>query len=540
MRCPFCAEAISDSAVRCKYCQKSLLPTNYGAHVPEFKPPPDLSVPPPERRSAPKPDDAAASRTPGSAGRATASSPQATTPTEPQGAAPPSSGGAARRNTTSVGTSSPRAPVSPSPHQDDPETAEVQPEALGEEPPVLLFTPLPQASARPNVRREHDDEGDSLHIPFAPPSSGLVPPAALSELAAVSDPDTLAVEDSPAAVDNRLSAPENADERTARTERDVARPEAPTKSQSAAKPPLNVVPPPKAPPPRIEGRPPAVEGGPPRRDAARPKTSSSARSNPAGEAPPDPATRELKIQRERILQEARHRNEVLSNALDSGEVPEKVLRLAYELRKFIINSNTGDDEALDAELQKVMIVIEELESAGYRITEPLLDLQPRPGTGSKTLIVCGIGAVILIALLWWGIASLIRGGNASNAKAPGRITGRVVLDVNGVPTAVANETVALARSSPATVQLYNRLSSYHNKEQAFKALRQERPTVPIVGDTLSDAVGQYAFENVRPGNYFLMVVASKYEEEAGVWMVPVDVYAGKPTAMNLLEGNQLR
>jgi hypothetical protein len=257
----------------------------------------------------------------------------------------------------------------------------------------------------------------------------------------------------------------------------------------------------------------------------------------------DESDRQRALQHEAILEDIRERTDGINHALEA-DLPEQVLKMAYELKDYIIGIMRVDDDQIGSELERVQAVIDQLEKAGYRVSTPLDGLRENAISLSKTTLIWLASAGAVVILVVWGIMALIRANAEADAKYPGKLAGTVSINtsIEGkmLPTRVSRENVRVVEDNAEARTLLDKLLAYHNPAQAFKELKTKRGALPAIVESTTNPEGSFMIQKVPPGKYFAIVVTSKNEEEAGAWMVPFTVEATKITEVSLEENNRIK
>ncbi|NDD29033.1 MAG: hypothetical protein EB084_12285 [Proteobacteria bacterium] len=241
--------------------------------------------------------------------------------------------------------------------------------------------------------------------------------------------------------------------------------------------------------------------------------------------------------RESFLHDVQARLEGVNRAFEH-ELPENTLAMAHELRDYIASINSDNDEALTAEQRKVERIIDKLESAGYKLStgnEGIRQASRALSRATRNLI---IGLIALLILAGLGVRALLKANDEENARIPGRIVGVVGYDTPQGTVRVPFENVRLVAQNEASDALANKLGGLHDRTRAFHDLRTKRGSLPAIGEGTLSPVGEFALENVPPGRYYVIVITSKNEDEAGAWMIPLRVEPTKITEVKLVEGNR--
>lgn len=241
-----------------------------------------------------------------------------------------------------------------------------------------------------------------------------------------------------------------------------------------------------------------------------------------------------------IMDDVRQRAEEVARAAEEMH-PEQVLAKAHEAREHIATLPNSNDDDVQAELGKIVRIIDRLEGAGYRSAGPvegMVAVKQMSTAAKRGLAV----AAVLTALLIWGVVAFLRASDAENAKIPGRLMGVVSLERGGnTIIRVPFENVRVVSQTDAAQALLNKVKGYQDRSQAFKELSSERGALPAVAEARLSPIGEFVIDNVPPGKYYVIVVTAspKMADTAGAWMVPVEVQATKVTELALSEGNRL-
>jgi len=239
-----------------------------------------------------------------------------------------------------------------------------------------------------------------------------------------------------------------------------------------------------------------------------------------------------KQRRQKVQTEIQARLDEIQRLMEKGHNQEAANE-ALAARQYL-DFMAVEDLGLEAEIGSLEQKNSLLEEMGYQGREP--DSFHRPSRVVLPRITPGrIVLVALVFLAAWGAYTLHRVTSENALRQPGSIGGNIMIlaeEGNGTLQPLPFQAVSLHVADSESSTLLARLAAARDAKAAWNLLTTRKGLPKAQATSRTDNVGNFKFDSVPPGDYYLLACSPHDENPVG-WFLAVRVTPLKLTRVTL-------